>query len=59
MFGLLESVVKVALSPVDLAVSATADIVTLGGLTTDRDETYTKEAAGRLVDNVKDMVQPK
>lgn len=54
MFSFLESVVKVALAPVDLAVGVVADTVTLGGLTTDKDSTYTGDAAKRLVDNVKD-----
>lgn len=57
MFGLLESVAKVALSPVDLAVGIVADTVTIGGLTTDKKTTYTGDAAKRLVDNVKEMTK--
>ncbi len=57
MFGFLESVVKVALAPVDLAVGVASDVVTLGGLTTDKNTTYTGDAAKRLVDNVKGMTK--
>jgi len=57
MFGFLESVAKVALAPVDLAVGLASDVVTLGGLTTDKDTTYTGDAAKRLVDNVESMTK--
>ena len=57
MFGLLESVAKVALSPVDIAVGVVADTVTLGGMLNDKKKTYTGEAAERLIDNVKGMTK--
>lgn len=49
MFG---SLLKTALSPVDFAVSAAADVVTLGGALTDKSKPYTAKAAERLVKNV-------
>lgn len=54
MFG---SLLKVALSPVDLAVGVAADVVTLGGVLTDQDKPYTAKAAERLVDNVEDVFE--
>lgn len=57
MFNLVESVFKVALSPVDLAVGVVADTVTLGGLTRNKDTTYTGDAASRLMDNMKDLTK--
>lgn len=54
MFG---SLLKVALSPVDLAVGVAADVVTLGGALTDQDKPYTAKAAERLVDNVEDVFE--
>lgn len=50
---MFNSLFKVILAPVDLTVSAMADVVTLGGILTDKDSTYTGDAAGRLVDNAK------
>lgn len=58
MFGFLNSTLKAAASVVDIPVSVAADVVTLGGALTDKENTYTGEAAGRLVQNVKDMTDP-
>lgn len=58
MFGILKSAVKAASSVVDVPVSVAADVVTLGGTLTDKDKTYTAEAAERLVENVSDMADP-
>lgn len=58
MFGILKSAVKVASAVVDVPVSVAADVVTMGGALTDKDKTYTGEAAERLVKNVKDMADP-
>ncbi len=55
MFG---SLLKVALSPVDLALSVAADVVTMGGALSDQDKPYTAQAAERLVDNVEDVFEP-
>lgn len=59
MFDLLKSATKAASSVVDIPVSAAADIITMGGATTDRDRPYTADALSRLVDNVKDVADPK
>jgi hypothetical protein len=58
MFGMLESLTKAALGVVTVPVAVVADVVTLGGLLTDRDEPYTAEAVGDVVDNLKDAAQP-
>lgn len=55
MFGILNSAVKAASAVVDVPVSVAADVATLGGVLTDKDESYTSEAASRLVQNVKDI----
>ena len=55
MFG---SLLKVALSQVDLALSVAADVVTMGGALSDQDKPYTAQAAERLVDNVEDVFEP-
>jgi hypothetical protein len=55
MFG---SLLKVALSPVDLAVSVAADVVTLGGALSDQDKPYTAQATERLMDNVEGVFEP-
>ena len=58
MFEFLTSTVKAAAAVVDIPVSMAADVVTLGGALTDRDTTYTGDAASRLVKNVQDMTDP-
>lgn len=55
MFG---SLLKIALAPVDLAVSVTADVITLGGSLNDKSVPYTAEAAERLMQNLEDAVSP-
>ena len=59
MLGLLTSAVKAVAVVVDVPVSIAADVVTLGGLTNDKKNTYTEEALGRFVDNVKNIADPK
>lgn len=58
MFGMLESITKAALAVVTVPVAVAADVVTLGGSLTDREEPYTKEAVGDFVDNLKDATTP-
>lgn len=55
MFG---SLLKAALSPIDIAVGVVADTVTLGGALTNQDKSYTVQAAERLMDNVEDVFEP-
>jgi hypothetical protein len=59
MFGMLESVAKAALGVVTVPVAVAADVVTLGGALTDKDEPYTAEAVRDVVQNLKDAAKPK
>lgn len=58
MFGMLESLTKAVVGVVvETPVSIVADAVTLGGLTTDKEGgTYTGDAVGRVLENIKDTV---
>jgi len=59
MFGILKSTIKAASAVVDVPVAVAADMLTMGGVTTDKKGgTYTGDAAGRLVQNVKDIADP-
>lgn len=59
MFGMLTSLAKATVGVVvETPVALVADVVTLGGLATDRDKTYTVSAATRVMDNLKDAVDP-
>ena len=58
MFSVLESLTKAALAVVTVPVAVVADVVTLGGTLTDREDPYTKEAVGDLVDNLKNATTP-
>lgn len=49
MFGFLEDVAKAAVSIVKLPVSVVADVVTMGGALTDKDEPYTVETVSDIV----------
>lgn len=55
MFGILKSTLKAASAVVDIPVAVVADVVTVGGVLSDKDTSYTEAAAGRLVKNVSDM----
>ena len=58
MFGMLESLVKAAAAVVTVPVAIVADVVTMGGALTDKDQPYTADAVGDLVDNLKDATRP-
>jgi len=58
MFGMLESLAKAAVAVVTVPVAVVADVVTLGGSLTDKDQPYTADAVGDLVDNLKDATRP-
>lgn len=49
MFGMLRSLAKAAASVVTVPVSLVADVVTLGGVCTDKDRPYTADAVSDLV----------
>ena len=58
MFGLLESLAKAAVAVVTVPVAIVADVVTLGGSLTEKDQPYTADAVGDLVDNLRDATRP-
>ena len=58
MFGLLESLAKAAVGVVTLPVTVVADVITLGGALTDKDEPYTASAANDIVKNLTNAVKP-
>ena len=58
MFGMIESLAKAAAAVVTVPVAVVADVVTLGGALTDKDQPYTAEAVEDFVDNLKDATKP-
>ena len=58
MFGMLESLTKAALGVVTVPVAVVADLVTLGGVLTDKSEPYTAEAVSDVVKNLKNAANP-
>jgi len=58
MFGMLESLAKAAVGVVTAPVALVADVVTMGGVLTDKDKPYTAEAAEKIVQNLEDAVTP-
>lgn len=58
MFGMLESLTKAALGVVTVPVAVVADVVTLGGVLTDKSEPYTAEAVSDVVKNLKNAANP-
>jgi hypothetical protein len=58
MFGMIESLAKAAAAVVTVPVAVVADVVTMGGVLTDKDQPYTADAVGDLVDNLKDATKP-
>lgn len=57
MFDLLTKTVKLAVNVATLPVSVAADVVTMGGAMTDRDEPYTAAHAKRVMTNVEDLAE--
>jgi hypothetical protein len=58
MFGMIESIAKAAVAVVTVPVAVVADVVTMGGVLTDKDKPYTVEAVEDFVDNLKDAATP-
>ena len=58
MFGMLESLTKAALGVVTVPLAVVADVVTLGGVLTDKSEPYTAEAVSDVVKNLKNAANP-
>lgn len=58
MFGFIEDLAKAAVSVVTVPVAVVADVVTLGGSLTDKDEPYTAIAVSDLVKNLENATKP-
>lgn len=56
---MLESLAKAAIGVVTLPVTLVADVTTLGGLLTNKEEPYTLTRIGDIVDNLEDAVTVK
>lgn len=59
MFGILGDLAKAAAAVVTVPVAVVADVVTMGGVLNDKKETYTAEAVGDFVDNLKNATEPR
>lgn len=59
MFGFFEDVLKAATAAVTVPVGIAADVVTLGGELTDKQETYTGEALSDFFDNLGNATKPR
>lgn len=58
MFGILGSFTKAVIGVVvETPVAIAADVVTMGGALTDKDEPYTATALKNVVENVKDATK--
>lgn len=55
---MLTPLTKAAVGVVTTPVAVVADVVTLGGSLTDRDEPYTSKAVGYVVQNLEDAAKP-
>lgn len=58
MFGILEGLAKAVVSTVvELPVAVVADVVTLGGVITDKNQPYTVTACSNIVRNIGKAVE--
>ena len=55
---MFESLAKAALAVVTVPVSVVADVVTLGGALTDKDQPYTATAMSDAVKNLRNATRP-
>ena len=58
MFRFIEGLAKAAVGVVTLPVQVVADVVTLGGALTDKDEPYTAKGVSDVMQNLQDAVTP-
>lgn len=59
MFGMLGSLTKAVIGAVvETPVAIAADVVTLGGTLTDKDEPYTATSVKKVVGNLSDATEP-
>jgi hypothetical protein len=59
MFGFLEDIAKAAVGVVTLPVTVVADVATLGGALTEKENPYTAERIEEIMDNLANAVKPK
>ncbi len=52
MFGILENITKAVVNTATLPISIAADVVTMGGVMTDRNETYTGQKISQIMNNL-------
>ena len=57
MFGLIESLTKAAVAVVKVPVTVVADVVTMGGVLTDKEKPYTAEALSDLMRHLDDATK--
>ena len=59
MLNFAESLLRASVAAVRIPVAIVADTVTMGGVLTDRDESYTASATKDLVENLEDAASPR
>lgn len=59
MFDILTSLTKAAVGVATLPVSVAADVLTLGGLSTDEKTPYTVQKLKRIGENIDNATEPK
>ena len=60
MFGMLGNLVKATVGVVvETPIAVVADVVTMGGVLTDKDKPYTATALEKVVENVEKATDPK
>jgi len=59
MFGMLGNLTKAVVGVIiETPLSIAADVVTMGGILTDRDEPYTSSSIKKVVDNIENSTNP-
>lgn len=59
MFKIIEGLAKAAIGvAVVVPASVIADVITMGGVMTERNKTYTEEAISDAMDNLKEATKP-
>jgi len=59
MFGMLESLGRAAVGVVLAPVALAADVVTLGGVCTDKEQPYTADAIENILRNIENATKAK
>lgn len=57
MSGIFRKLLDVGVEVVRVPVAVTSDVLTFGGLATERDKTYTREALEELADRLDELVE--